>query len=918
MESIKDGFFALDEDFRFYYLNGEAENILDQKPEELLGKTIWETYPGTIGTTFEEVYRRVMTGGKAETFTAYFPDHDRWYEVRTYPSAKGISVYFDDATQRKRAEMNTAFIAEISLDLTRLTGVDEIMQATSSKIGSYFGVDSCAFAAVDTAANTSTIKTVWLKDETAVDFSGTYNLSEFVSNDFRSTLQSGKSVVVNDVAADERTKDNAAKFEPLKIASFINTPYLSEDDLKFVLGVWRQKPYEWRTDEIELLEELIARVWARIERARAEEDLRQSEEIFRVASDAAAALVYDVDLTGNRKTVAHGMERVTGYTYEEAELSAEWFHALIHPEDLSAHLENLERQMKSGGTYRAAHRLRRKDGAWIYVEDTGQLIRDENGTAIQLVGAIVDVTIRKQSEEALRESEERFRSLFDSIDEGFCIIEMIFDENNKPVDYRFVQANPAMETLTGLTDAIGRTIREMVPDLEEFWFETYGKVALTGEPARFENEAVPLNRWFEVYASRVGDSTSRVAIVFNNITERKLVERERERLLEREKDLRREAEDANRAKEEFLAILSHELRTPLNSIFGWTQILEASDFDREKTKLGIETIGRNVRLQNALIEDLLDVSRIISGKMQLENEPLSLFAVVQGAVDAIRPTAEQKSIKIEDRLDAQIGETNGDKFRLQQIFNNLLTNAVKFTPAGGTISVTLERSGETAVFSVKDSGIGISPELLPYIFDRFRQADASSKRQFGGLGLGLTIVKNLVELHGGTVSASSDGENSGATFIVELPLSAQTESPSPLPSSSTAEPKTLFGKRILVVDDEQDALELMRFVLAENGAEMTCVNSAKKALQELEVNEFDLLISDLGMPEMDGYDLIREVRQSNKDYQKNLPAIALTGYVSADDRERVLLAGFQIHLPKPIDIEYLSAIAQQLTQKAEK
>ncbi len=607
-----------------------------------------------------------------------------------------------------------------------------------------------------------------------------------------------------------------------------------------------------------------------------------------------------------------GAEQLYGYTKQEAvgKISHELLKT-IHP----LPLEKLLTALEHDGEWTGEVRHTAKDGYEVIIESRYQVIEIDGRQMILETNR--DITESKQAEEKLRESEEHFRSLFNSIDEGFCIIEMIFDENNKPIDYRFVQANPALERLTGLKDALGKTMREFVPDLEEFWFETYGKVALTGEPARFENEAVPMNRWFEVYASRVGNSTSRVAVVFNNITERKNAEIERERLLEREKDLRREAEFTNRAKEEFLAILSHELRTPLNSIYGWTQILESSGFDRAKTKLGIEVIGRNVRLQNALIEDLLDVSRIISGKMRLEKESLSLFAVVYGAVEAIRPAAEQKSVKIEDNLDAEIGETDGDKFRIQQIFNNLLTNAVKFTPDGGTVSITLERDGETAKFSVRDTGIGIPSELLPHIFDRFRQADASSKRQFGGLGLGLTIVKNLVELHGGTISVYSDGENSGAIFTVELPLIAQIELPA-LPPPSIVEAKTLDGKRILVVDDELDALELMRFVLTQNGAEVTCVNSAKKALQESEANEFDLLISDLGMPEMDGYDLIREVRQSSKDYQKNLPAIALTGYVSADDRERVMLAGFQIHLPKPIDIEKLSATAQKLTQKSEK
>ena len=387
-------------------------------------------------------------------------------------------------------------------------------------------------------------------------------------------------------------------------------------------------------------------------------------------------------------------------------------------------------------------------------------------------------------------------------------------------------------------------------------------------------------------------------------------------MLENEQHLRLQAESVNRSKDEFLAVLSHELRTPLNAMYGWTQILETSDFDREKTQQAIKIISRNIRLQNALIEDLLDASRIISGKMRLENEIVSFVSVVQTCIDAAYPLAENRHIKIESNLDPSADEMSGDKHRLQQIVSNLLTNAIKFTPENGSVELKLENANDRARLTIKDSGIGIEPALLSFIFDRFKQADASSKRQFGGLGLGLTIVKYLVELHEGSVTAYSDGKNKGATFVVELPLAKANVThvdfkPLKYASDSDETQLLLLEKvRILLVDDDADALNLLRFVLENQGAVIVCAASAKEALSIMEIGEFDLLISDLGMAEMDGYDLIKEVRANEKGGK--IPAIALTGYVSADDREQVLQSGFQTHLPKPVDIQNLAAVARSL------
>ncbi len=657
------------------------------------------------------------------------------------------------------------------------------------------------------------------------------------------------------------------------------------------------------------------------EHKKAADELRESDERTRLATDATGVGIWEWNVITNQIRWDAQMFRIYGIgpTKDGFVPYSAWSESVV-PDELQRQEELLRETLDQRGHGSRNFQIRRASDAKIRLIQAVETIRlNAEGNVEWVLGTNLDITESNEREENLRESEERFRVLFDSIDEGFCIVEMIFDENSKPIDYRFIQVNPAMERLTGLKNVLGKTARELIPDLEEFWFETYGRIALTDNPERFESEAVSMNRWFEVYASRVRDSTSRVAIVFNNITDRKLAEQERQESFKREQILRREAEHANIAKDEFLAVLSHELRSPLNAMLGWATMLNKGGLDEKTQKQALQVIERNIRLQNSLIEDLLDVSRIISGKMRLEPEKISFVSLVQNAVESARPAATAKTVKIEMMFDSAADEMFGDSHRLHQVIGNLMTNAIKFTPESGTINVDLNRNGDTARLLIKDNGIGISKELLPHVFERFQRADGSSKRQYGGLGLGLTIVKHLVEMHDGQVSAESDGEGKGTTFIVELPLikiyraietrSAKTSTDKNEENSTS---KPLENIKILVVDDYADVLDLTRFVLTKKGAEVTCALSAEEAIRELEAKKFDLLISDLGMAGTDGYDLIQHVRGSENREVYALPAIAVTGYVSADDRQRVFEAGFQKHLPKPLDIDNLPAIVLEL------
>jgi signal transduction histidine kinase/DNA-binding response OmpR family regulator len=398
------------------------------------------------------------------------------------------------------------------------------------------------------------------------------------------------------------------------------------------------------------------------------------------------------------------------------------------------------------------------------------------------------------------------------------------------------------------------------------------------------------------------------------IAERKQAEEERAQLLVREQSARADAEQANRTKDEFLATLSHELRTPLSAILGWSHLVRTGKLDDLQMTRAFETIERNARSQSQLIDDLLDVSRIITGKLQIELRPVNLSAVIEASIDALRPAFEAKDIKFETVMHSASYLVPGDANRLQQIFWNLFSNAVKFTSPGGHVRVEVERVEPDAKVSVSDSGIGIKPDFLPYIFDRFRQADGSTTRVHGGLGLGLAIVKHLVQLHQGTVEVESKGNNEGATFTVSLPLASATavadlESATVLEREGNGLPdgfsESLGGLRILVVDDELDSRELITAILTRCGSEVRCSESAAEAIQAFREWQPDLLVSDIGMPNEDGYSLIQKLRKMKSKWAREIPAVALTAYATVEDRARALDAGFQVHLAKPIEPEAL-------------
>lgn len=528
-----------------------------------------------------------------------------------------------------------------------------------------------------------------------------------------------------------------------------------------------------------------------------------------------------------------------------------------------------------------------------------------------------EIAERQRVVEVLRQSEQRYRYLANAIPQ----LVWTTDADGQ-CDY----FNQNWCDYTGLTleQSLGSGwVAALHPDdveqAKKVWLNAVKNGTLYENEYRFKWTGDGSYRWQLARGFPLKDEQDRVIKWFGTCTdidEQKQILQERAHLLELEQLARAKAESANRIKDEFLAVLSHELRTPLNAILGWSKLLQNRQLEPAKISQALATIERNAKLQVQLIEDLLDISRILQGKLVLNITNLNLESIVLLALETMRLAAETKSIQVSTIFAPNVGQVIGDSARLQQVIWNLLSNAVKFTPSGGKVEVQLEQVDNYAQIVVSDTGKGMSAEFLPYAFDYFRQADSSSTRTFGGLGLGLAIVRKIIEMHGGTVKAESTGENQGSKFTVQLPLlineslSRADEQNHHL--SLTAQSLPLATMQILVVDDDADSRDFIVFVLQQDGAEVIATSSALEALQTLKQTKPDVLISDISMPGMDGYMLIREVRTWTAEQGGKIPAIALTAFARNYDQQQALQAGFQIHLPKPFDAEELVAAILRL------
>lgn len=669
------------------------------------------------------------------------------------------------------------------------------------------------------------------------------------------------------------------------------------------------------------------------EQREAQEALRRSEERLHHLVDAATEhAIFMLDATGRVETWNTGAERIKGYAAHE--IVGRHF-SVFYPEADRAQQkpDRILQIVREQGRYFEEGWRVRKNGARFWAEVTITAMRGEHGELSGFVKVTRDMSERRKNEDALRRSEERFRLLIDGVTD-YAIF--MLDAAGRVATW-----NRGAERLKGYTvdEVLGRHLSLFFPAEDIAAGKPERELLLAAEHGRFEDEGWRIRKdgsrfWANVVLTALRDATGELtgfAKVTRDLTARREAEATERRLV-REQTLRETAErsardalEANRIRDEFLATVSHELRTPLTALLGWATVLREQQLDSDLATRAREAIVRNAKAQSRIVDDILDVSRIITGKLQIEPRQADLVRIVEQALEVVRPSADAKSIAIRFQSAASNGQLIGDPDRILQVVWNLLSNAIKFTESGGSIDIRIERTPSHLSLTVADTGAGIPPEFLAHVFDRFSQADSSSTRRVGGLGLGLAIVRHIVELHGGTVNATSEGPGKGATFNVSLPLRSHSPhateeqtSPSTTPTRSGPLRAGLEGLRVLVVDDEQDTRELVELLLARAGASVEVAGSAAQALDRLQTVRPDVLVSDIGMPGEDGYMLIRRIRDLGSADLARIPSIALSAYSRPQDSKRALLEGFTAHLAKPIDPEELLAVVKNLANLSER
>ncbi len=690
-------------------------------------------------------------------------------------------------------------------------------------------------------------------------------------------------------------------------------------------------------------------------------ELRESEHRFRTMADTAPVLIWISGADSSHFFFNKTWLNFTGRELE-VELDNGW-NAGVHPDDFARQAEVYATHFAQKQAFEVEYRLRRHDGEYRWLLERGSPRWTADNEFAGFIGSCIDITEMKHAKDRQTFLVEATSIIASSLDYEKILSNIAYLTVPKLADWCAVDVLEEDGTIRRLAVAhVDPTKIQWANELHQRY--PYDPEAPHGVP---KVVATGKSEWYEeisddllVAAARDDEhlrllrgvgftSAMLVPLIAHgrtlgvltfataasgrryNLEDLALAEdlASRAALAISNARLYRDSQESSRLKDEFLATMSHELRTPLTAILGWSDLLSMNKLDQESTLQALDSIQRNARAQVRLVEDLMDVSRIITGKLRLDLRPVALAVVVEAATDTVRPTAEAKNIRLQVLLDPQAGPVSGDPDRLQQIIWNLLSNALKFTPRNGRIQVRLERVNSHVELTVSDSGQGISAEFLPHVFDRFRQADSTLTRSVGGLGLGLEIVRQLVELHGGTVQASSEGKNRGATFTVSLPIAAvhknhntrstDNERVHPRASGRVAFEcaQELKGLQVLVADDDTDARELIVAVLSQCGAKVTSVASAQAALDAIARAQPDVLISDIGMPDEDGYSLIKKLRALPPQQGGRIPAVALTAYARAEDRIKALSSGFQMHAPKPVESAELMAIVASLAARCD-
>jgi len=665
------------------------------------------------------------------------------------------------------------------------------------------------------------------------------------------------------------------------------------------------------------------------ERRAAEEQLRRSEQRFHQVVDAVTDYaIFMLDAEGRVATWNSGARQTKGY--EASEIIGRHFSAFYTPEDRAAGKPEkiLETVRRVGRVEDETWRVR-KDGTLFWADVVMTALRNEHGELVGYAKVTRDLTDRRAAEEELRRSEERFRLLVEGVSD--YAIYMLDPEG------RVSTWNRGAERMKGYaaSEILGKSFELFFPEEDVRAGKPVAELETARSVGHFEDTGWRVRKdgvrfWANVVVTALYDASGTFvgfSKVTRDLTERREAELTERRLIEAQaarnaaEAVAKRAEEANRIKDEFLATVSHELRTPLNAIVGWAAMLRQQQLDPAVAR-AVEIIDRNAKAQVKIIEDILDVSRIVTGKLRIEPRACDAVAIAREAIEVVRPAATAKRISISLETSGDVILLIGDPERLQQVVWNLLSNAVKFTDEGGRVAISVHQHAGNVELTVADSGRGIEPEFVPFVFERFKQADSSTTRRFGGLGLGLALVRHIVELHGGSVAAESAGVGAGSTFRISLPVRGAPAEPvrsavvaSPPTAASAlhdANTPSLDGVRVLVIDDEPDARELLSMLLTAAGAEIQTAGSTRDAIEAVRSFRPHVVVSDIGMPDEDGYSLARRLRALPPEHGGSVPSVALTAYTRSEDRTKALAAGFTTHIGKPVDPESLIAAVANL------
>jgi len=884
VESSDDAILSKDLNGIIQSCNAAGERVFGYSASELIGKPVRILIPPDRQHEEDNILEHIRAGERVDHFeTVRLRKDGRAIDVALTVSPVrddtgriiGASKIARDITEQKRSRAARSYLAAIvesSEDAILSKNLDGVIQSCNARAEELFG----------------------------------YTAAELVNRSIRMLIPPDRQAEEDEILARIRRGERIEHFETIRLAK-------DGRPLQVSLSISPIRDSDGRIIGVAKLARDIT------EQKRIARELDAQREWFRVTLGSIGDAVIASDPDGRVTYMNEPAERVTGWTTNEAigQPLVDVFN-IINEKTRKPVEHPAELVLRTGHIVGLANHtvLIARDGVERPIADSAAPIRGADGRIIGVVLVFRDVTDARRAEEALAEQREWFETTLESIGDAVIATD---------VHGNVVFMNPIAEHLTGwrLAEAHGRSSTGVFNIVNENTRRTVQspvtRVLADGTVVGLANHTVliaadgtecPIDDSGAPIRSRDGRIVG-VVLVFRDVTERRRGELERrdaalerERLLEAERAARADAERANRVKDEFVAMVSHELRTPLNAILGWTQLMVEPGVEPDVVTRGLDVIRRNTRLQTQLISDLLDMSRILSGKLRLDIAQVDLASVVSDAIDTVQHNADHKRISIRRELDNAAGLIAGDAGRIQQIVWNLLSNAIKFTAEGGQITVRLGKSGLDAAISVADTGVGIRPEFLPQIFNRFQQADQSITRRFGGLGLGLSIVKHLAELHGGTVRADSAGIGLGATFTVVLPSSVgATVGAVPLdavPKDPVQPHDSLRGIRILVVEDQSDTCEFLDRFLTGHGAHVVIARSAAQALAHID-DKVDIIVGDIGLPDIDGYHLMSRIRKLPANAGGVTPAIALTAYARTEDRTRAFNAGYQAHLAKPIE-----------------